>query len=171
MNREIGNLKSAILALNTAKDETIDIADIFASGAEEDDLYKEIDALSYGEIPSVSSDELLPVQQEAAIKKNVPKKQVSKESVDAEINGSLKSAMRQSAILERIRAIGNCRLSDIQAILPDSSERTIRYDLESLVQQNLIERVGTGGRGVYYKVPVSEFKPQELISDFEVLED
>jgi hypothetical protein len=62
-----------------------------------------------------------------------------------------KAEERQSAILERIRQIGDCRLSDIQAILPDSSERTIRYDLESLVQQNLIERLGTGGRSVYYR--------------------
>src|SRR5262249_24251856 len=62
-------------------------------------------------------------------------------------SGNLESAIRQSgknrqsAILERIRQTGNCRLSDIQAILPETSERTIRYDLESLVQQKLIERV------------------------------
>ena len=62
-----------------------------------------------------------------------------------------RSEMRQSAILERIRQSGNCRLADIQAILPGASERTLRYDLESLIQKNLIERMGAGGRSVYYR--------------------
>jgi hypothetical protein len=62
-----------------------------------------------------------------------------------------KAEMRQSAILERIRQIGNCRLADIQTILPGTSERTIRYDLEALVQKGLVERLGTGGRSVYYR--------------------
>jgi len=67
-------------------------------------------------------------------------------------NGGMKPEIRQSAILERIRQTGNCRLNDIQAILPDASERTIRYDLESLVQSGKVERVGVGGRGVYYRL-------------------
>ena len=62
---------------------------------------------------------------------------------------AMKAEMRQSAILERIRQIGNCRFGDIQAILPETSERTIRYDLEALVQKGLVERLGTGGRSVY----------------------
>jgi hypothetical protein len=62
-----------------------------------------------------------------------------------------KAEIRQSAILERIRQIGNCRLADIQAILPGTSDRTIRYDLEALVQKGLVERLGTGGRSVYYR--------------------
>jgi DeoR/GlpR family transcriptional regulator of sugar metabolism len=65
---------------------------------------------------------------------------------------NMKSEMRQSMILDRIRQIGNCRLSDIQAILPHVSDRTIRYDLESMIERNLIERVGTGGRSAYYRV-------------------
>ncbi|HVM76786.1 MAG TPA: DeoR family transcriptional regulator [Candidatus Paceibacterota bacterium] len=66
--------------------------------------------------------------------------------------GLLKAAIRQSAILERIRQIGNCRIKDIEEILPDSSERTIRYDLQTLVEQNLIERVGAGGPSVFYRI-------------------
>ena len=61
------------------------------------------------------------------------------------------SAIRQSAILERIRQFGNCRLKDIQEILPDSSERTIRYDLQALLEKNLIERIGNAGPSVFYR--------------------
>jgi len=60
-------------------------------------------------------------------------------------------AIRQSAILERIRQSGNCRLKDIQEVLPDTSERTIRYDLQTLLEQNLIERIGNAGPSVFYR--------------------
>ena len=62
------------------------------------------------------------------------------------------SITRQATILEQIRQTGNCRIKDIQDILPESSERTIRYDLQSLLEQNLIERVGPGGPSVYYRI-------------------
>lgn len=64
----------------------------------------------------------------------------------------MKSDMRQSAIMERIRQYGNCRLKDIQEILPGCSERTIRYDLQSLLERNLIERTGAGGPSVTYRM-------------------
>jgi hypothetical protein len=67
------------------------------------------------------------------------------------INGMLKSAIRQNTILERIRQSGSCRLKDIQEVLPDCSERTIRYDIQTLLEQNLIERVGNAGPSVYYR--------------------
>jgi hypothetical protein len=67
------------------------------------------------------------------------------------ISGILKSAIRQTAILERIRQTGNCRLKDIQEILPECSERTIRYDLQTLLEQDLIERIGNAGPSVYYQ--------------------
>jgi hypothetical protein len=69
---------------------------------------------------------------------------------EGEVSGN--AAMRQSAILERMRQSGNCRLKDIQEIFPGTSERTIRYDLQSLLEQNLIERIGNGGPSVYYRV-------------------
>ena len=61
------------------------------------------------------------------------------------------SAIRQSAILARIRQSGNCRMKDIQEMLPDTSERTIRYDLQTLVEQNLIKRIGNAGPLVFYR--------------------
>lgn len=59
---------------------------------------------------------------------------------------------RQTAILDRIRQSGNCRIKDIQDLLPGCSERTIRYDLQSLIEQNLVERVGMGGPSVFYRI-------------------
>ncbi len=68
-------------------------------------------------------------------------------------------AGRQSAILEIIRQSGNppagqagCRLKDIQDSLHEGSERTIRYDLQDLIERGLVERIGSGGPSTYYKV-------------------
>ncbi len=66
--------------------------------------------------------------------------------------GNIKSEIRQAAILERIRQIDNCRIKDIQEILPECSERTLRYDLQELLEKNLIERIGNGGPAVYYRI-------------------
>ena len=71
---------------------------------------------------------------------------------DGEGKNIPKSGNRQSAIIEKIRQSGNCRLKDLQELLPDCSERTIRYDLQSLVEQNIVERVGAGGPAVFYRM-------------------
>ena len=66
------------------------------------------------------------------------------------------SAIRQSMILERVRQSGNCRLKEIQEVLPSTSERTIRYDLQTLVEQNLIQRIGNAGPSVFYRASHAE---------------
>src|SRR5205807_733369 len=92
-------------------------------------------------------------RQEKKIEKPAPFPQVNTHANTQNIiEDSGKAEMRQNAILGRIRQIGNCRIRDIEEILPNSSERTIRYDLQSLVEKNLIERIGTGGPSVYYRV-------------------
>lgn len=147
LGKEIGNLKSAIFNFNAANslddliapihEYDLDIAGMFS---EEELPETEIDMPDYGIERKIGQD---------------IKTQEGKESGSGSASGgvSLKPEARQSAILQRIRQIGNCRLNDIQAILPETSERTIRYDLEAMVQKNIIERVGTGGRSVYYKIP------------------
>ncbi|RJQ28907.1 hypothetical protein C4571_02605 [Candidatus Parcubacteria bacterium] len=68
------------------------------------------------------------------------------------------SEMRQSAILERIRQIGNlpgqagCRLKDVQEFMPGVSERTLRYDLQKLIEEGHIDRSGGGGPGTFYRI-------------------
>jgi DeoR-like helix-turn-helix domain len=65
---------------------------------------------------------------------------------------ALRSGNRQISILDKIRQSGNCKLREIQEILPDCSERTIRYDLEELIERNLVERIGGGGPAVFYRI-------------------
>ncbi|MDO8682507.1 MAG: DeoR family transcriptional regulator [Armatimonadota bacterium] len=66
-------------------------------------------------------------------------------------NSGAKAAIRQSLILGRIRQNGNCRLKEIQETLPEVSERTIRYDIQRLLEQGAVERIGNGGPATYYK--------------------
>jgi DeoR-like helix-turn-helix domain len=89
------------------------------------------------------------IRQEAANEEPAKEREQEEEPSESGNNGN--AAMRQAAILERIRQSGNCRLKDIQEILPHLSERTIRYDIQSLLEQNLVERVGNGGPTVYYR--------------------
>ncbi len=61
-------------------------------------------------------------------------------------------SIRQETIFNIIRQSGNCRLRDLTAALPDYSERTLRYDLETLSLQGLVERIGNGGPAVFYRI-------------------
>jgi len=67
---------------------------------------------------------------------------------------SPQAEIRQSAILQIIRQSGNCRMKDIIEGFPEVSERTLRYDLERLSEQGLIERVGQGGPATSYRAAV-----------------
>lgn len=91
------------------------------------------------------------------------------ESIPARINRQKSVAVspaalseRQAVILERIRQSGNCRTRDLQAALPDLSERTLRYDLQRLVEDGKIERGGGGGPASWYKI--REASPQSNVS-------
>ena len=59
--------------------------------------------------------------------------------------------IRQSTILDKIQEGGHFRLKDVHKLMPDLSERTLRYDLQKLVEDGFIERVGSGGPGSYYQ--------------------
>lgn len=63
------------------------------------------------------------------------------------------SIIRQSAIADKIRQFTeeNCQFKDIEEALPGISERTIRYDIQKLINKGVIERVGIG-MGTYYKI-------------------
>lgn len=80
-------------------------------------------------------------------------------------NIEMRQSTRQSAIVDRIRQFGNpssggtglpagqagCRMKELQDAFPAVSERTLRYDLEKLVERGLIERVGPGGPATFYR--------------------
>ena len=63
------------------------------------------------------------------------------------------AAVRQAAITDKIRQSGNgtMKFKDVAVAFPGVSERTLRYDLQRLSSQGIIERVGEGG---YYKIRV-----------------
>lgn len=68
-------------------------------------------------------------------------------------NGNgISATIRQSAIIEKIRQSGNTAMKDIVAAFPDVSERTLRYDLQRLCNQGVVERVGNGGPASYYTI-------------------
>lgn len=73
-----------------------------------------------------------------------------------EVGNIFKSGNRQTAILDRVRQFGSCRIKDLCQLFPSCSERTLRYDLQSLIEQNLIERIGVVGPAVYYRSKVRE---------------
>jgi len=69
------------------------------------------------------------------------------------------SSNRQSAIIDFIKeksVSGNgstvCRMKEIQDKFPFVSERTLRYDLQKMTEQGLIERVGGGPMSAYRMV-------------------
>jgi len=65
-------------------------------------------------------------------------------------------ANRQSAIIDFIRQLPNgCRMRDLTARFSDVSERTLRNDLQVLVAEGLIERVGSQGPFASYR-PVTK---------------
>ncbi|MEK7612039.1 MAG: DeoR family transcriptional regulator [Patescibacteria group bacterium] len=61
-------------------------------------------------------------------------------------------AIRQSAMRDKIRQIGEAELKDLIAAFPNVSERTIRYDVQRLCADGLVERIGPGGPGSFYRV-------------------
>jgi len=73
------------------------------------------------------------------------------EGYDAAGVAAYSAKMRQASILDRIQEGGHFRLKDLHKLMPDLSERTLRYDLQKLVEDGHIERVGSGGPGSYYQ--------------------
>lgn len=60
-------------------------------------------------------------------------------------------SVRQTAIMRHVREIDHCRLRNILELMPNVSERTIRNDLQGLIERGLIRRVGGGGPNSYFE--------------------
>jgi hypothetical protein len=71
-------------------------------------------------------------------------------------NGGDNAAIRQSAILQRIKELPHesIQLKDLMGFFPGVSERTLRYDLQRLSVEGRIERIGQGGPATYYKARI-----------------
>lgn len=75
----------------------------------------------------------------------------TRQSGNAGENGNGNGEARASVIYSRVQR-GNASIKDLIAEFGNGvSERTLRYDLQRLVEQGKIERVGSGGPGTYYR--------------------
>lgn len=144
IRRELNDLNSAIADIpDSATAEEVSLKDIFSNGlfAGAADVSQRVVAEATAGTPTAC--------REVAGGKDPN----GSGNSDGNGNGNhniVKTAMRQSAILERIRQNGNCRLKELQEILPAVSERTIRYDLQRLLAQGIVERIGNGGPATHY---------------------
>lgn len=132
MMREIYALDAAVAERrNAPKTDEVNVADIFSKP----EIAAHTTPKPFAESASASESKYEPaIEKEPAIRQSAND-----------------SAIRQDAILALIRQSGNCRLKDIQEILPDCSERTIRYDIQTLLERGSIERVGIAGPSVFYR--------------------
>jgi DNA-binding transcriptional ArsR family regulator len=135
-----------------------------------DSINKQIEILSENDQLAEDDEVMVETAQKPASEAEVPEKKfglkierqssvVGAEEIPAEdyklniFNGET----RQMAIYEAIRQFGKesgngCRMRDLQESFSGVSERTIRYDLEKLMEMGLIERAGQSGPGTYYRV-------------------
>jgi hypothetical protein len=154
--REVYVLDAAVIErMNAAKESTIDLAEIFSKPV----------AAPMGDSGSVNANtnmnaaanDNIDIENEnepiAASAEHIahPARNAAS-AIEASGVSFIKAEIRQSAILDRIRQSGNCRMKDLQDVLPGCSERTIRYDLQSLLEQKLIDRIGNGGPSVFYRM-------------------
>ncbi len=140
--KEIGNLYSLVADFpeipetpQKPKTEEVNLAGIFSKSIPAKRIpVKNEAAVEEAEIPAIAEDKLPEIEEENAAN----------------------SAMRQSAIMQKLQEIGKfperqtgCRFSELQELFPEISDRTIRYDLQSLANRGLIERIGSGKKGFY----------------------
>lgn len=74
---------------------------------------------------------------------------------------------RQTEILEFIRQfLNNCRMRDLIEKFPDVSERTLRNDVQTLIEVGLIERLGgKSGPNSYFVVIDTSKYSEELVEE------
>lgn len=58
--------------------------------------------------------------------------------------------VRQNLISERVRQSGKINVKELIGQFPGVSERTLRYDLQRLCDQGVVEKVGSSGPGTSY---------------------
>lgn len=63
----------------------------------------------------------------------------------------LSSQDRRKMILAVVKGKQLCHMKDIQAVMPEISDRTLRYDIRNLMEADLLERVGTGGPHSFFR--------------------
>ncbi|MBI2888318.1 MAG: DeoR family transcriptional regulator [Candidatus Liptonbacteria bacterium] len=126
---------------------------------------KEIEIGNRAEIEGIFSNQDFPEKKKSKsddgnpIKLESGNSRVQTEGYVEEANEDRQSVeIRQRSVLDFIEKSGNCRMRDLVEQFPNSSERTLRNDVQFLSARGLIERLGEGGPGTYYrhKSPISQ---------------
>ncbi len=125
--REIQYLRMALRNVSEQKPITLDLESIFSPLPDESG--NETIGSIYPERSEVASP---PAQNESLVK--------GKHNPD-----------RLWAVTKRVAELGHAAIRDIIAVFPGVSERTLRYDLQKLCEQGVLERVGSGGPASYYR--------------------
>lgn len=160
---EIENLSSAIAEYGKPLGlPDVDLSSVFTerqfviSNQKSQEKKEESDSFSgagvFGENSNVYSASDVAVHEDLASERE----EVQQVRTEEDATKSPDPRMRQSAILDRIRQSGYCRLKDLISIMPDVSERTVRYDLQELIEQNLVERIGSSGPASFYRLKRKE---------------
>ncbi len=132
-------IKDSLKEINSAKEATSAISTQIATIDKE----KEIVAKAYSD----GEESIKKSEQESFISKPVIKKIISENGA---VSGGGNSAIRQNLIADRVRQVGRVSVKDMVSQFPGVSERTLRYDLQKLCDQGVIERVGNSGPGTSY---------------------
>lgn len=133
LKRELKNLQTAIdFHINTFKGSPL-AKNGQASGNQQD-----IDISS-----------MFPSGNTQGVSSRVPEKTPFDRSEEIPSNSEI--SVRQTAILRNIRENQFCRLRNIVDAMPNISERTIRNDIQTLIERGLVRRVGGGGPNSYFE--------------------
>ena len=142
LKRELGNLQTAIdFHINTFKGQPsgndIDISNMFPASTLPSGNGKKDNKASHQVIGNSKSFLEASKEERSRVSTDSPS--------DTEIS------IRQTAILRNIRETQLRRLSNIMEAMPNVSERTIRNDIQGLIDRGLIRRVGGGGPHSYFE--------------------
>jgi hypothetical protein len=80
--------------------------------------------------------------------------------VSTEVNSGkmrkLGARERREAILKLVEKRNLCHIKDVLSTLPDTSARTLRYDIQKMVDKGVLERVGSGGPNSFFRLRKNE---------------
>lgn len=80
---------------------------------------------------------------------------VRQSSENDENSGDLKSSLyreRHAIIMDLLAKRALCHINDVLNLLPEVSRRTVRYDIQKLVDEGVVERVGSGGPNSFFRL-------------------
>ena len=79
-------------------------------------------------------------------------KTVKPTTINVNSQGVLSSAERKERIVSILKSKNFCSINDIMNQLPKVSDRTLRYDVKTLVDSKIVERMGKGGPNSFFRL-------------------